>query len=134
VRAGRHYLLADEPLSFGGADRGPGPYDYLLVALGACTAMTLRMDADRKGWPLEAVRVRLRHGRLHAADCADCETKADKVDQIERELELVGPLDAEQQARLVEMADRCPVHRTLHSEIRVRTTMRLDGGAAEAPR
>jgi uncharacterized OsmC-like protein len=123
VRAGRHQLISDEPLAFGGADQGPGPYDYLLAALGACTAMTLRMFADRKGWPLEGVTVRLRHGRIHAADCADCATKEGKIDQIERELALSGPLDAAQRARLVEIADRCPVHRTLHSEIRVRTSL-----------
>jgi putative redox protein len=124
VRAGRHQLLADEPRSVGGADQGPGPYDYLLASLGACTAITLRMYADRKGWPLEGVTVRLRHGRVHAADCADCATKEGRIDQIERVLELLGPLDAEQRARLLEIADRCPVHRTLHGEIRVRTTLR----------
>lgn len=124
VRAGHHQLIADEPLAFGGADQGPGPYDYLLAGLGACTAMTMRMYADRKGWPLEGVTVRLRHGKVHAADCAACETKEGKIDQIERELEITGPLDAEQRARLAEIADRCPVHRTLHSEIRVRTTVR----------
>jgi uncharacterized OsmC-like protein/pimeloyl-ACP methyl ester carboxylesterase len=128
VRAGRHLLLADEPLSAGGADAGPGPYDYLLAALGACTAMTLRMYADRKGWPLEGATVRLRHGRVHAADCADCVTKEGRIDQIERELELTGPLDPEQRARLVEIADRCPVHRTLHGEIHVRTTLSNSGG------
>ncbi len=123
VRAGRHRLIADEPPAYGGTDQGPGPYDYLLAALGSCTAMTMRMYADRKGWPLEGATVRLRHGKIHAADCADCETKEGKLDQIERELELLGPLDDEQRARLLEIADRCPVHRSLEGEIRVRTSL-----------
>ncbi|HMQ31301.1 MAG TPA: bifunctional alpha/beta hydrolase/OsmC family protein, partial [Chloroflexaceae bacterium] len=131
VRAGRHELIADEPASLGGADLGPTPYDYLLAGLGACTTITLRMYADRKGWPLEAATVRLRHSRVHAADCADCETKEGRLDQIERDLELAGPLDAEQRARLVEIADRCPVHRTLHGEIKVRT--RVVEAESEAP-
>jgi uncharacterized OsmC-like protein/pimeloyl-ACP methyl ester carboxylesterase len=124
VRAGRHRLIADEPASLGGADRGPTPYDYLLAGLGACTAITMRMYADRKGWPLEGVTVRLRHSRVHADDCAECETQEGKLDQIERELELAGPLDDAQRARLLEIADRCPVHRTLEGEIRVRTALR----------
>ncbi|NJN14859.1 MAG: OsmC family protein [Oscillochloris sp.] len=123
VYAGRHAFIADEPLRFGGADQGPGPYDYLLAALGACTVMTLRMYADRKKWPLEAAKVRLSHGKIHALDCAECETKEGTIDRIERVLELTGPLDAEQQARLVEIADRCPVHRTLHAEISIRTSL-----------
>jgi uncharacterized OsmC-like protein/alpha/beta superfamily hydrolase len=123
VQIGRHRLIADEPHSVGGADLGPAPYDFLLAGLGACTGMTLRMYADRKQWPLEGVDVQLRHAKIHAADCADCETKASKIDRIERTIMLSGPLDAEQRARLLEIADRCPVHRTLHSEISIVTRL-----------
>jgi len=118
---GRHVLRADEPVSYGGDDTGPGPYDYLLAGLGACTTMTVRMYADRKGWPLDTVSVKLNHAKIHAADCADCETRDGKLDQIERELTLSGALDADQRQRLLEIADKCPVHRTLHSEVKVRT-------------
>lgn len=124
VRSGRHVLAADEPAANGGDDTGPDPYGYLLAALGACTAMTLRMYARQKKWPLQKVRVRLRHDKIHAADCATCETKDGKVDRIERSLELDGPLDDSQRQRLLEIADRCPVHRTLKSEILIST--RLD--------
>jgi len=124
VRSGRHVLAADEPAANGGDDTGPDPYGYLLAALGACTAMTLRMYARQKKWPLQKVRVRLRHDKIHAADCATCETKDGKVDRIERSLELDGPLDDSQRQRLLEIADRCPVHRTLMSEILIST--RLD--------
>jgi putative redox protein len=127
IRAGRHHLLADEPLSAGGSDAGPNPYDYLLAALGACTAMTLRMYADRKNWPLHGVTVRLNHTKIHASDCAECETKEGRIDRIERTLLLEGPLDDEQRARLREIADRCPVHRTLHGEIEVRTVVENSG-------
>jgi putative redox protein len=123
VTVGSHRLVADEPLSAGGQDTGPTPYDYLLIALGSCTSMTLRLYADRKGWPLERVVVRLRHGRVHALDCAECETKEGHLDLIERELELVGALDAAQRTRLLEIAERCPVHRTLASEIVIRTRL-----------
>lgn len=123
VVAGEHRLRADEPRSVGGTDTGPAPYDFLLAGLGACTSMTLRMYADRKGWPLEGVSVRLRHEKIHAKDCEECETKEGRVDRIERELVLRGPLDAEQRARLLEIADRCPVHRTLEGEIRVETRL-----------
>jgi uncharacterized OsmC-like protein/alpha/beta superfamily hydrolase len=118
-----HRLLADEPTSVGGSDLGPSPYDLLIAGLGACTSMTLRMYADRKKWPLIGVTVRLRHTKIHAADCADCETETGRVDQIERELTLHGDLDPTQRDRLVAIADRCPVHRTLHGEIKVRTTL-----------
>ena len=114
-------LVADEPASLGGGGAGPSPYDYLNAALGACTAMTLRMYADRKGWPLEEVAVRLGHRKIHAADCESCETKTGKIDRFEREIDLVGPLDAEQRARLLEIANKCPVHRTLESEVEVVT-------------
>jgi len=116
VRAGRHVLHADEPSSHGGGDTGPSPYEYLLAGLGACTSMTLRMYANRKGWPLERVAVRLRHAKIHAADCAECETSTGRVDRIDRELQIDGPLDTAQRQRLLEIADKCPVHRTLTSE------------------
>jgi putative redox protein len=121
IRIGRHQLRADEPLSAGGTDTGPSPYDLLLAALGACTSMTLRLYAQRKGFPLEHVSVRLRHNKVHAQDCADCETKVGKIDVIDRELFVRGPLDEEQRSRLLEIADRCPVSRTLESEVKVRT-------------
>ncbi len=120
---GRHRLVADEPAALGGGDAGPNPYELLLMSLGACTAMTLRLYARRKQWPLARVAVRLRHERVHAEDCAECETRTGFVDRIERELELTGPLDAEQRARLLQIADMCPVHRTLTSEINVRTRL-----------
>jgi uncharacterized OsmC-like protein/alpha/beta superfamily hydrolase len=124
ITAGRHRLIADEPASVGGMDTGLGPYDLLLAAVGACSAMTVRLYAERKGWPLERVAVRLRHARIHASDCADCETKGDaRIDQIEKHLTLRGPLDAEQRARLTEIAGRCPVHRTLEAEVKIRTTL-----------
>lgn len=121
IAAGRHRLRADEPVSLGGADTGPGPYELLLAALGACTAMTLRLYADQKKWPLERVRVDLTHDKVHAADCAECETHEGRVDRIERVLHIEGALDAAQRARLVEIADKCPVHRTLHEELLIRT-------------
>lgn len=121
VIAGSHRLLADEPASVGGTDTGPTPYGLLLAALGACTSMTIRMYADRKKWPLTHVSVSLRHDKVHAADCADCETRDGKVDEISREIDLIGDLDDEQRARLMEISEKCPVHRTLHSEIKIRT-------------
>jgi uncharacterized OsmC-like protein/pimeloyl-ACP methyl ester carboxylesterase len=121
IAAGRHRLRADEPVGLGGADTGPGPYELLLAALGACTAMTLRMYADQKKWPLDTVRVDLKHDKVHAADCAECETRDGRVDSIERVLHIEGALDAAQRARLVEIADKCPVHRTLHSEVLIHT-------------
>lgn len=121
VTVGPHELVADEPVPMG-LDSGPSPYDFVLAGLGACTSMTLRMYAERKGWPLQHVTVTLRHSRLHARDCADCETTHGMLDHIEREVEIVGDLDEEQRARLMQIADRCPVHRTLHSEVVVATT------------
>jgi len=123
VAIGGHRLTADEPAAVGGTDMGPGPYALLLAALGSCTSMTVGLYARRKQWPLEAVRVRLRHAKVHAADCEDCETKVGMLDRIERDVELVGPLDAEQRARLLEIANKCPVHRTLTSEIVIRTRL-----------
>ncbi|MBK8173723.1 MAG: alpha/beta fold hydrolase [Rhodospirillales bacterium] len=120
---GRHILAADEPESVGGTDTGPGPYDYLLAALGACTAMTIRMYADRKGLPLDKVSVTLRHAKVHAEDCAECETRQGMLDRIEREITLDGALDDAARAKLLEIADKCPVHRTLHSEVWITTTL-----------
>ena len=117
IVARKHRLLADEPLELGGTDQGPNPYDLLLASLGACTSMTLRLYANHKKLPLEGVHVRLRHAKIHAVDCAHCEEKSGKIDRIEREIEVLGPLTEEQRLRLLEIADKCPVHRTLESEI-----------------
>ncbi len=125
IIAGAHRLLADEPLAAGGGDSGPNPYELLLAALGACTAMTLRLYAERKALRLDRVTVRLRHAKIYAADCASCETKEGKIDRIEREVELSGALDADERARLLEIADKCPIHRTLTSEIDIVTTQRI---------
>jgi uncharacterized OsmC-like protein len=126
VAVGRHRLLADEPVGVGGLDSGPGPYDLLLAGLGACTAMTLRLYAERKALPLERVTVELRHDKIHAVDCESCETKEGMIDHIERAITLPGNLDGEQRRRLMEIADKCPVHRTLTSEIDIRTTERQE--------
>jgi len=123
IQVGSHHLIADEPAQVGGTDLGPSPYDYLNAALGACTSMTLRMYADRKKWPLEGVGVHLTHAKIHAEDCEQCETETGKIDRINRVIDLEGNLTEEQQARLIEIADRCPVHRTLHSEIDVQTSL-----------
>jgi len=132
IAAGRHVLPADEPVSAGGGDAGPTPYDLLLSALGACVSMTLGVYARRKRWPLEGVRVRLRHSRVHAADCASCESAPGAMlDRIEEEIELAGPLDAAQRERLLEIAGRCPVHRTLTGKIEIRSVLvPLAGGGA----
>ena len=121
VRAGKHRFLADEPLSVGGDDRGPTPYDFLLAALGTCTAMTLKMYAERKKWPLEGATVELEHDKIHAADCEECTTREGKVDRIVRRIALHGELDETQRARLFQIADMCPVHRTLEGEITMPT-------------
>jgi uncharacterized OsmC-like protein/fermentation-respiration switch protein FrsA (DUF1100 family) len=122
VTVGPHQLLADEPVAAGGDDTGLAPYDLLLAGLGACTSMTMRLYADRKLLPLERTTVTLRHNKIHAEDCAECETKAGMLDQIERVIAMEGPLDAEQRKRLIEIADKCPVHRTLTSEVRILTS------------
>ena len=123
VRVGSHVLLADEPASVGGDNTGPAPYDYVLAGLGACTSMTLRMYANRKRLPLDKVSVLLSHSKVHADDCADCETKEGKIDEITREITITGDLDDDQRARLLEIADKCPVHRTLENEVKVRTAL-----------
>jgi putative redox protein len=121
VSIGPHRLLADEPIAAGGEDTGPGPYDFVLAGLGACTSMTMRLYADRKSLPLERVTVTLKHSRIHAEDCAECETKAGMLDRIDRTIAMEGALDAEQRGKLMEIADKCPVHRTLTSEIHIVT-------------
>jgi putative redox protein len=121
IIAGRHHLTADEPVAVGGMDTGPNPYDLLLAALGACTSMTVEMYAKRKNWPLERIVVRLRHSKIYAEDCAECETREGIPDHIDRELELMGPLTAEQRSKLLEIAEKCPVHRTLKSEVNIRS-------------
>ena len=123
VNARGFEIFADEPASAGGTEAGPTPYDFIGVALGACTSMTLRMYADRKQWPLEGVTVHVSHDRIHAADCADCESTEGRLDRLSRSITLEGPLDDVQKARMLEIADRCPVHKTLHSEIVVETKL-----------
>ena len=119
----KHHLLADEPAAHGGADAGPGPYQLLSAGLGACTSMTVRMYARRKGWPLEHVSVDISHDKVHAEDCTDCPGKTAKIDVFQRLIRLDGPLDADQRARLLAIADRCPVHRTLEGAIRIETVL-----------
>ena len=121
VIVGPHHLFADEPAAVGGADTGPGPYDYVLAGLGACTSITMRMYADRKALPLDRVTVTLSHSKIHAEDCAECETKIGMLDQFDRVIKIEGALDADQRKRLMEIADKCPVHRTLESEIHIVT-------------
>ena len=121
VRSDRIALLADEPVAAGGEDSGLGPYDFVLAGLGACTSMTMRMYADRKSLPLERVTVTLNRSKIHAEDCAECETKAGMLDRIDRVIAMEGALDAEQRGKLMEIADKCPVHRTLTSEIDIVT-------------
>ena len=123
IAIGPHRLLADEPTSVGGEDSGPSPYDLLTAALGACTAMTVRLYADQKKLPLERVRVNLRHGKIHASDCSECETREGRIDRIERVIELEGPLDDAMRAKLLEIANKCPVHRTLRGEVSIPTRL-----------
>ncbi len=119
ISSGAHHMIADEPVSVGGSDRGSTPYELLLAALGSCTAMTLRVYADRKQWPLEAATVELRSGRSHEKDCESCATEKVSIGTIERRIKFEGPLTDEQRARLVEIADRCPVKQTLERGIQV---------------
>ena len=120
VISGNHSLRADEPVSAGGSDAAPGPYDYLLIALGTCTSMTVGLYARRKQIPLENITVSLSHSRIHAKDCEECETKEGMLDRIDTHIELTGPLTPEQRVKLMEIAGKCPVHRTLKSEINIR--------------
>jgi putative redox protein len=119
ITAGSHSFYADEPAHLGGEDAGPDPYSLLLAALGACTAMTVRMYAKRKEWPLERVEVRLVNQRVHAVDCQECTSKDGYITRIKRHIKFFGPLDQEQRARLLEIAQRCPVHKTLAAEISI---------------
>lgn len=121
ITVGPHHLVADEPVAAGGEDAGPGPYDFLLAGLGACTSMTMRLYADRKSLPLDRVTVTLKHSKVYAKDCAECETRDGMLDQIERDIAIDGALDTEHRKKLMEIADKCPVHRTLTSEIRIVT-------------
>ena len=123
ISAGKHRLGADEPEAYGGNDTGPTPYDLLLAALGACTTMTLRIYAERKGWEIKGIRTALRHEKIHARDCEDCETGEGRIDRIEREISFTGDVDGERRARLLEIADKCPVHRTLTSEVDIVTRL-----------
>jgi putative redox protein len=120
---GRHVLRADEPVAAGGGDAGPGPYELLLMALGSCTSMTVNMYATRKNWSLDQVVVRLRHERVHAEDCANCNNPESMIDRIQRSIQLLGPLDQAQRTRLIEIANNCPVHRTLKAKIDIRTEL-----------
>jgi putative redox protein len=123
ITVGSHRLQADEPEPLGGTDAGPTPYELVIAGLGACTSMTLSLYARRKQWPLEAVTMRLRHSKIHAVDCANCETKVGMLDRIERDIELRGDLDEEQRARLLEIANKCPVLATLTSPMQIRTRL-----------
>ena len=126
IHVGSHVLRADEPCDDGGYDFGPNPFELLLAALGACTSMTVRMYAERKQWPLESVEVHLAHSKIHAEECATCDTKEGMLDRIEREITLFGDLSDEQRHRLLEIAERCPVHRTLVSEVQICTRLIAD--------
>lgn len=123
IQSGNHSITADEPLSVGGDDFGPNPYDLLMSSLGACTAMTMRMYADRKGWAIDEIIVHLSHEKQHVKDCQDCDTTSGYIDKIEKEIEIIADLDSEQKQRLLEIADKCPIHRTLHNEVKVYTKL-----------
>jgi uncharacterized OsmC-like protein/esterase/lipase len=124
ILANGHHLVADEPRAIGGGNLGPTPYDLLVSGLGACTCMTLRMYADRKKWPVDSISVKLKHEKIHAEDCRNCETKSGKLDQIELEIEIKGDLDPDQKKRMLEIAEKCPVHKTLHSEMITNTSLK----------
>jgi len=117
-----HQMVADEPASLDGTDHGPTPYEYLLASLGACTTITIRMYADRKGWPLKSVVARLNHKKILASECEQCKSKVGRVDHIDVMVDIIGPLDEQQRARLAQIAHRCPVHRTLKDEIDIAVT------------
>src|SRR5438105_4021343 len=121
VQIGPHHLTADEPVSFGGTDSGPSPYDLILAALGSCTSMTIGLYARKRSWPVEKISVSLWHSKIHAKDCDDCETKEGRIDRIEMEIHLDGELTDEQRAKLMEIAGKCPVHQTLTSEINIKS-------------
>ena len=131
IVSGPHQLRADEPVAVGGGDAAPGPYDYLLIGLGACTSMTVGLYARSKKWPLENISVSLSHSRIHAKDCAECETKDGMLDRIDVEIALSGPLTVEQRAKLMEIAAKCPIHRTLKSEINIRLRTAPSGSLRE---
>jgi putative redox protein len=133
IDASGHALTADEPTEVGGTDAGATPYDLVLAALGACTAMTLRMYADRKKWPLEGVTVHMHHSRSHAVDEQHCEDRPARLDHIERTLEIAGPLTPEQRVTLAEIAERCPVHRTLDAGVRITTRLSATGAVVDSP-
>ena len=124
IKSGKHRLVADEPESYGGFDFGPSPYELLNSSLAACTAMTLRMYANRKKWPLESIKVHINHNKDYAKDCEDCEKSSSKIDIFQREIEFSGNLTSEQKDRLLEIADKCPVHKTLHNDVEVRTSLK----------
>lgn len=132
IVSGAHQLRADEPVGVGGGDAAPGPYDYVLVGLGACTSMTIGLYARTKKWPLENISVSLRHSRIYAKDCAECETKDGLLDRIDVEIALTGALTSEQRAKLMEIAAKCPVHRTLKSEINIRLRTAPSGSLSES--
>ena len=123
IEIGSHELYADEPVSFGGTESGPSPYDLLLAALGSCTSMTIGFYARKRRWPLENITVSLRHSKIHAIDCEECETKEGKIDRIELDVQLTGSLTDEQRAKLMEIAGKCPVHQTLTSEINIKSRL-----------
>jgi putative redox protein len=129
VDIGKYHLQVDEPVKVGGTEAAPDPYDYVLAGLGACTSMTVGLYARKKKWPLETITVSLRHARIHAQDCADCETKQGMLDRIDLDVQLTGPLTPDQHASLMDIAAKCPVHRTLKSEIDIRLREKTDDAA-----
>jgi len=123
IEIGSHELFADEPVSYGGTDTGASPYDLILAALGACTSMTIGLYARKRSWPLEKITVSLKHSKIHAKDCEECETKEGQIDRIELDVQLTGSLTEEQRAKLMEIAAKCPVHQTLTSEINIKSRL-----------
>ena len=123
IAAAGHALIADEPAGVGGSDEGPSPYDLLSAALASCTTMTLKMYASRKDWPVRSITADVSHGRIHAKDCEDCSTTEGRIDVFHRRISIDGDIDDDQRQRMLEIADKCPVHRTLHNEIKVRTEL-----------